>query len=120
MFKCSSIEQKIARQNGMSPMKFALEKKAGTRKYERMMENAWDAVERDGQITDYNVKPWYVENETEREQREFKERNREAARKHRGTVCPECGSDLIQRSGPYGLFIGCTNFPDCRYSRKRW
>lgn len=30
--------------------------------------------------------------------------------------CPECGSDLIKRSGRYGEFIGCTGFPKCRFT----
>lgn len=30
-------------------------------------------------------------------------------------ICPKCGSALIERNGKYGKFIGCTNFPKCRY-----
>lgn len=32
--------------------------------------------------------------------------------------CPMCGGDLIERNGKYGKFIGCSNFPKCRYKRK--
>ncbi len=32
-------------------------------------------------------------------------------------VCPECGSDLIKRSGRYGEFIGCSGFPKCRFTK---
>ncbi len=31
-------------------------------------------------------------------------------------VCPRCGSVLRKRSGRYGEFIGCTGYPDCRYT----
>lgn len=31
--------------------------------------------------------------------------------------CPDCGNDLIKRSGRYGEFIGCSGFPKCRYTR---
>lgn len=31
--------------------------------------------------------------------------------------CPVCGSDLAVRRGRNGPFIGCTGFPDCRYTR---
>jgi len=30
--------------------------------------------------------------------------------------CPECGSELILRKSVYGEFIGCSNFPKCRYT----
>jgi len=33
-----------------------------------------------------------------------------------GRQCPECGSDLIIRFGRHGKFIGCSSFPDCRYT----
>ncbi|MDI6882073.1 MAG: DNA topoisomerase I [Methanothermobacter sp.] len=30
--------------------------------------------------------------------------------------CPECGNDLVKRSGRYGEFIGCKGFPKCRFT----
>lgn len=30
--------------------------------------------------------------------------------------CPECGKDLIKRSGRYGDFVGCKGFPSCRFT----
>jgi ribosomal protein L37AE/L43A len=30
--------------------------------------------------------------------------------------CPECGSPLKKRKGKFGSFLGCTNFPECRYT----
>ncbi len=30
--------------------------------------------------------------------------------------CTKCGSELEERSGKYGKFLGCTNFPQCRYT----
>ena len=30
--------------------------------------------------------------------------------------CPKCGRDLLKRSGRYGDFIGCSNFPRCRFT----
>ena len=35
-----------------------------------------------------------------------------------GGVCPKCGGKLIMREGKYGSFIGCSNFPKCRYTQK--
>ncbi|MEJ2748809.1 MAG: DNA topoisomerase [Anaerolineae bacterium] len=33
-----------------------------------------------------------------------------------GRDCPDCGSPLVYRDGRYGRFIGCSNFPKCRYT----
>jgi hypothetical protein len=38
-------------------------------------------------------------------------------KKYNPTVCPDCGGTLRERSGRYGRFYGCTNYPKCRYSR---
>lgn len=39
-------------------------------------------------------------------------------KKYDPTICPECGGKLRERSGPYGRFMGCGNYPACRYNRK--
>ena len=33
-------------------------------------------------------------------------------------VCPKCGANLITRKGKYGEFIGCSNYPKCRFTGK--
>ncbi len=33
-----------------------------------------------------------------------------------GRDCPECGAPLMIRWGRYGKFIGCSRFPECRYT----
>ena len=32
--------------------------------------------------------------------------------------CPQCGKALRQRKGKYGMFIGCSGYPACRYVRR--
>lgn len=32
-------------------------------------------------------------------------------------VCPRCESPLTIRSGKFGLFVACTRYPDCTYTR---
>lgn len=32
-------------------------------------------------------------------------------------ICPSCGGELKKRSGRYGEFYGCSNYPKCRYTR---
>lgn len=31
--------------------------------------------------------------------------------------CPRCNGLLIPRVGPYGGFLGCNHYPECRYTR---
>jgi len=31
--------------------------------------------------------------------------------------CPECGGKLTLKSGRFGPFIACTNYPECRYTK---
>ena len=31
-------------------------------------------------------------------------------------ICPKCGGRLVQRSGRYGMFYGCSNYPRCRFT----
>lgn len=31
-------------------------------------------------------------------------------------ICTECGSKMVIRPGPKGIFYGCTRFPHCRYT----
>ena len=35
-----------------------------------------------------------------------------------GEVCPECGSPLVYKVGRNGKFIGCSNYPTCKYIKK--
>jgi len=32
--------------------------------------------------------------------------------------CPQCGGRLKKRNGKYGTFYGCSNYPDCKYTKK--
>lgn len=32
--------------------------------------------------------------------------------------CPFCGNKLVERNGKYGKFVGCSNYPKCKYTRK--
>ncbi|MBW6514700.1 MAG: type I DNA topoisomerase [Candidatus Syntrophosphaera sp.] len=33
--------------------------------------------------------------------------------------CPQCGSPLMERTGKFGEFIACSNYPKCKYSRPK-
>jgi DNA topoisomerase-1 len=32
-------------------------------------------------------------------------------------ICPECGRNLVIRTGRFGRFVSCSGFPECRYRR---
>jgi len=32
--------------------------------------------------------------------------------------CPQCGGNLVKRTGKYGDFYGCQNYPKCRFTEK--
>lgn len=34
------------------------------------------------------------------------------------SLCPQCGAPLAVKKGRYGLFIGCSDYPNCTYSPK--
>lgn len=31
--------------------------------------------------------------------------------------CPKCGGELRERKGKFGAFYGCSNFPECRFTK---
>lgn len=33
--------------------------------------------------------------------------------------CPLCGNPLVVRSGKYGKFVACSNYPNCKYVKKK-
>lgn len=62
-------------------------------------------------ITDRTIKKQHVKNiKNNLKMNENKEKNR---------ICPKCGNVLIERHGKYGDFIGCSNYPKCRYTMKK-
>ena len=43
---------------------------------------------------------------------------KETKEKVQNNICPKCGGYLVERNGKYGKFIGCSNFPKCKYTNK--
>jgi len=35
-----------------------------------------------------------------------------------GEKCPDCGAELVARSGRFGPFVGCSNYPECKFIKK--
>ncbi|MBR4387859.1 MAG: NERD domain-containing protein [Prevotella sp.] len=40
----------------------------------------------------------------------------EIDRKITSGICPRCGGRLIERNGKYGSFLGCSNYPNCKFT----
>ena len=34
-----------------------------------------------------------------------------------GELCPDCGGELVIKQGRYGRFVGCSNYPTCRFTK---
>ena len=43
---------------------------------------------------------------------------KENEKKEKNMICPKCGNKLVERNGKYGKFIGCSNYPKCKYTSK--
>lgn len=43
---------------------------------------------------------------------------KETQEKIANNICPRCGATLVLRSGQYGDFYGCSNYPRCRFRKK--
>ncbi len=39
--------------------------------------------------------------------------------KETGELCPQCGSPMVFRTGRYGQFEACSNYPKCKYIKKQ-
>ncbi|WP_293915523.1 MULTISPECIES: NERD domain-containing protein [unclassified Sphingobacterium] len=37
---------------------------------------------------------------------------------NKNNLCPMCNSSLIYKEGKYGRFLGCADFPRCRYTKR--
>ena len=50
--------------------------------------------------------------------KDIKERMQVYDEKVANMVCPKCGGKLLQRKGQYGDFLGCSNYPKCKFRGK--
>ncbi|MCF7820436.1 MAG: type I DNA topoisomerase [Candidatus Pacebacteria bacterium] len=51
-----------------------------------------------------------LEKKSEKEQAEIDELQKE----HAGETCDKCGADMVIKTGRYGKFLGCSNYPKCK------
>ena len=60
-----------------------------------------------------NVHPWTFKRQ------KYNARRPPAIKSKSVEKCPAegCGGNLVKRNGKFGVFYGCSNYPNCRYSR---
>lgn len=51
-------------------------------------------------------------------ERKIKNRIKKDSKQKSNLKCPNCNGYLIKKNGKYGEFLGCSNFPKCKYTRK--
>lgn len=61
-------------------------------------------------ISDKNIEKQHINRVKQVQKEKFSNYDKNA--------CPLCGGTLVKREGKYGKFIGCSNYPKCRYTRK--
>lgn len=49
----------------------------------------------------------------------IKKEVKEKEKKTKENICPKCGSKLVERTGKFGDFIGCSNYPNCKYTTQK-
>lgn len=86
-------------------------------KYTANMENDLDEIANAKEDNIKVLKTFYNEFEplvkkafTEMEKKEAEET---------GEICPECGAPLVIRTGKYGEFTACSNYPTCKYIKPK-
>ena len=85
-------------------------------KYTALMEKKLDNIEDGNQSRSKILNEFYypfIEHFDRVSQVMYKEKFVET-----GDLCPECGSPLVLKEGKNGTFVGCSNFPTCKYVQK--
>ena len=84
--------------------------------YTSNMESELDEIA-DGNLIWYSVLDKFYKDFSPLLDIAFKDMEKEAP-EETGEGCPLCGNPLIIRKGKYGAFVGCSNYPNCKYIKK--
>ena len=85
-------------------------------KYTAKMENDLDKVA-EGNLVWYNLLDEFYKEFEPMLNNAFEHMEKKQA-EETGELCPECNSPLVIRSGKYGKFTACSNYPKCKYIKK--
>lgn len=59
-----------------------------------------------------------IQDEKQRKKHIYSVRNEIAYKEHlvKSRICPKCNANLVERNGRNGVFLGCSNYPKCRFT----
>ena len=60
----------------------------------------------------------YSKEEKKEHVKEIKDKISSAKSNINANICPRCGGQLVERNGKYGTFLGCKNYPRCKFTKK--
>ena len=80
------------------------------------MENDLDKIA-DGNLLWYNLLEEFYNEFDPLLTKAFSNMEKKEAEKT-GELCPNCGNSLVIRTGKYGKFNACSNYPTCKYIKK--
>ena len=85
-------------------------------KYTAKMENDLDKIA-EGDLVWYNLLDEFYKEFEPMLDNAFNNMEKNKA-EETGETCPNCNSPLVIRSGKYGKFTACSNYPKCKYVKK--
>ncbi len=59
-----------------------------------------------------------LSNATKMSNREHVKNIKQTQKELKKGICPRCGGKLVERDGEHGKFIGCSNYPKCKFTIK--
>lgn len=86
-------------------------------KFTAEMENDLDSIEEDKIDWKKLLEDFYKTFEPKLEEAKKSADNFEIEDEPIGEKCPECGNELVKKKGRNGEFIGCSSFPDCKFTK---
>lgn len=86
-------------------------------KYTAKMEDDLDKIA-DGDLVWYNLLDKFYK-EFEPMLKDAFDNMEKKKEEETGEMCPLCGNPLVVRSGKYGKFVACSNYPNCKYVKKK-
>lgn len=89
-------------------------------KFTAKMENDLDRIERGERKWVDILKAFYKEFSANLEKAEIQMEGKRVKIPDEPTdiPCDECGKNLVIKIGPYGKFLGCSGFPECKFTKK--